>query len=64
MENKQWTCLANASRSSGGSYYLIRCPFCEAIVKAYKWSLAGSGKKCVCGALFTAFNRDASRGSE
>lgn len=35
------------------------CPFCSADVKGYAWSVAGSGKRCVCGALLTygiAFN--------
>ncbi len=29
------------------------CPFCQTEVKAYTWSLAGGGKRCSCGALFT-----------
>ena len=31
----------------------IRCPFCNAVVTAHVWSLAGSGKKCECGSLHT-----------
>lgn len=31
----------------------IRCPFCDTVTEAYLWSLAGSGKKCVCGAKHT-----------
>lgn len=31
----------------------IHCPFCEDDVEAYLWSLAGSGKRCPCGALLT-----------
>lgn len=34
---------------------LIVCPFCEADVVAYVWSLSGNGKKCPCGAMFTSF---------
>lgn len=30
------------------------CPFCGSEIKAYLWSLSGGGKKCGCGALFTA----------
>ena len=30
---------------------LIRCPFCRREVWAYRWSRAGSGKRCPCGAL-------------
>lgn len=29
----------------------IECPFCQQIERAYAWSLAGSGKRCVCGAI-------------
>lgn len=32
----------------------IVCPFCQAEVKAYDWSLAGSGKRCACGAVLYA----------
>lgn len=35
----------------------ITCPFCESDVVAYVWSLAGCGKKCGCGAVFTSFGR-------
>lgn len=31
---------------------LANCPFCGTEVKLYLWSLAGSGKKCTCGAMF------------
>lgn len=35
---------------------LITCPFCQTDVRAYVWSLAGSGKKCPgCGAIHTSF---------
>lgn len=27
------------------------CPFCQQEVKAFYWSLCGSGKRCNCGAL-------------
>lgn len=31
----------------------IHCPFCEAVVTAYIWSLSGGGKRCDgCGAMF------------
>lgn len=38
----------------GRSYTWILCPFCGDRVKAYLWSLAGCGKRCACGALFSA----------
>lgn len=30
------------------------CPWCEAEIKAYLWSLSGGGKRCQCGAIFGA----------
>lgn len=32
--------------------WLFNCPFCKDEVKAYVWSISGSGKRCTCGALF------------
>jgi hypothetical protein len=34
-----------------GKTVKIECPFCGTVVLAYVWSLAGSGKKCPCGAI-------------
>lgn len=31
------------------------CPFCDTSVKAYVWSLAGGGKRCGCGAMFSYY---------
>lgn len=50
METKTHTRTATVS-TFGRSYCYITCPFCSAVVKAYIWSLNGSGKKCNCGAL-------------
>ena len=36
----------------GRSTVVILCPYCNAHVTAYLWSLAGGGKRCECGALF------------
>lgn len=30
----------------------ITCPFCDLVVEAFLWSLAGVGKRCPCGAKF------------
>lgn len=38
----------------GRSKVHILCPFCRWDVWAYKWSLAGCGKKCSCGALHSS----------
>lgn len=41
-----------AARSAmGRSSIAIVCPFCHRSLTAYLWSLAGGGKRCVCGAL-------------
>ena len=37
----------------GRSYYVVTCPFCGCDVEARAWSLAGSGKRCECGAVHT-----------
>jgi hypothetical protein len=29
----------------------VECPFCGEVTRCYVWSLAGSGKKCICGAI-------------
>jgi hypothetical protein len=49
IEKREYTYI-NLSRKRGRSSILITCPFCERKVVAYVWSLAGSGKKCSCGA--------------
>lgn len=41
--------------SHGKSTVDIDCPFCGAEVTAFIWSLRGCGKRCECGALFSAF---------
>lgn len=52
MDVKQYEVVAERSEF-GRSTLDIKCPFCSAITTAYKWSLAGSGKKCQCGAKHT-----------
>lgn len=32
----------------------VTCPWCGKETECYVWSLAGSGKKCACGALLGA----------
>jgi hypothetical protein len=39
----------------GRTVVYITCPFCGTEVRAYLWSLAGSGKRCTCGAKFDAY---------
>ena len=38
----------------GRSRITIICPFCQARVVAYLWSLAGGGKRCLCGAFLAS----------
>jgi hypothetical protein len=38
-------------RSNGRTTADVRCPFCDCVVQARTWSLAGSGKRCDCGAI-------------
>ena len=40
---------------------VLSCPFCECVTEVYLWSLAGSGKRCDCGAKFEI---SGGRGSE
>jgi len=40
-------------REMGRSRITIICPWCASHVVAFIWSLAGGGKRCACGALFT-----------
>jgi hypothetical protein len=39
----------------GRTTIIIHCPFCRSEVTAYLWSLAGGGKRCDCGALFSGY---------
>jgi hypothetical protein len=45
--------LEQGSNGSGKAWIILECPCCGIEVKAYRWSLAGSGKRCTCGALHT-----------
>jgi len=54
-ERRNYTITAERS-DHGKSSVDIKCPFCGSITTAYLWSLAGSGKKCECGAKHTYLN--------
>jgi hypothetical protein len=44
----------NYVRRFGGNRVTIECGFCDAVHRDVSvWSLAGSGKRCGCGALMT-----------
>lgn len=51
QEHREHTGLRELSRSVGRILVEIVCPFCGDSVRAYLWSLAGSGKRCECGAV-------------
>lgn len=55
-EERTYTVVHEVSEM-GRSRITIVCPFCGEHVVAYRWSLAGSGKRCGCGALFDRFAR-------
>jgi hypothetical protein len=55
MESKQHERSATVS-AFGRSYCCITCPFCDTEVRAFIWSLAGSGKRCPgCKAMHTNY---------
>lgn len=51
LEERPYRILSEIS-SVGRNLLTLLCPFCDAHVAAYRWSLAGSGKRCTCGAKF------------
>lgn len=53
MTERHYTVIAHYRRPAGRSAVLIRCPWCGTDTEARVWSLAGRGKRCECGALFT-----------
>lgn len=44
--------LSENRRPAGRSTVTLRCPHCDTVTEARLWSLAGSGKRCECGATF------------
>jgi len=53
MKEKREYVVVRERAEFGRSTMDIECPFCGAVTTAYKWSLAGSGKKCGGGAKHT-----------
>lgn len=49
--SKRFNMVRSMSRPNGRSSIDIECPYCDVIVEAYCWSLAGCGKRCDCGAI-------------
>ena len=49
--------LSENRRPAGRSTVTLRCPHCDTVTEARLWSLAGSGKRCECGARFHRNNQ-------
>ena len=43
-------------RPAGRSTVTVRCPYCGCETEARLWSIAGSGKRCECGAVLRRYN--------
>lgn len=54
IESRQFT-SREVGNEVGRSSIEITCPYCHQTCIAYKWSLAGSGKKCECGVVHRWF---------
>lgn len=54
-EERQWSAHGETVEYPSSRVIFIDCPFCKAEVRAYVWSLAGGGKRCECGAIFSAY---------
>lgn len=52
IEPRIGTVLRTGLKPPSSNYSVCQCPFCGSPVRAYWWSLAGSGKRCDCGAKF------------
>lgn len=53
IEARDYETFGGTSRP-GRTTYRVRCPFCSVVFDVYPWSLAGTGKRCSCGALLGA----------
>lgn len=54
-EQREWKAAYYDDQANGKTAVGIVCPFCETVVRAATWSLAGGGKRCTgddCYALF------------
>lgn len=52
-EQRFYETVYRHNRPGGRSVAGVRCPFCDVVMEARVWSLAGSGKRCDCGALLS-----------
>ena len=51
-DKRKWYVFYTWGEANGRSRINTMCPFCKKGMSIYLWSLAGSGKRCKCGALF------------
>lgn len=61
MTNKLSYQVLNRISQNGKTRILIKCPCCGEEVWAFVWSLAGSGKRCPCGAKHGSFGTTPAR---
>lgn len=61
LENaREYSVVRRGLKAPSSNWSDIRCPFCKTITRAYHWSLAGGGKKCIgCGAKHFYFGTTA-----
>ena len=52
IESRFYRTVSESRRERGMSSRVIECPFCGCYTEARLWSLAGTGKRCDCGATF------------
>lgn len=52
VESRQYFRVGGVASEHGTTHCSVRCPFCQYETEVYLWPLAGSGKRCDCGALF------------
>ena len=50
-ETRYYETIRETRRANGKSSAELRCPFCGVVTEVRLWSLAGSGKRCECGAV-------------
>ena len=43
---REYTVVREGCKYPSSTWWDIRCPFCQTISRAYRWSLYGGGKLC------------------
>ncbi len=61
IETRVYEVIDVETKGRGKFVLTIRCPYCQEHVKAFAWSLAGSGKRCNCGAIFGYYGHVATK---